>query len=127
MTAYLEEEGEILIGDVHVRVAALGLVLLHRGLAPAEGVLVDLGLDLLGAVRQEDGGVGVGRGHLGLRPLERGSCDSLHDSLVTAYLERGEEGAVDEGGLEVAQPGRHVPGHPEVGVLVSRVNILTHN
>ena len=60
-------------------------------------------------------------------PLERDSCDSLHDSLVTAYLERGEEGAVDEGGLEVAEPGRHVPGHPEVGVLVSRVNILIHN
>ena len=127
MTAYLEEEGEILIGDVHVRVAALGLVLLHRGLAPAEGVLVDLGLDLLGAVRQEDGGVGVRGGHLGLRPLERDSCDSLYDSLVTAYLERGEEGAVDEGGLEVAEPGRHVTGHPEVGVLVSRVNILIHN
>ena len=25
---------------------------------------------------------------------------------------------MDEGGLEVAEPWRHIPGHPEVGVLV---------
>ena len=69
--------------------------------------------------------LGAGRGDV--HGILHDSCDSLHDSLVTAYLERGEEGAVDEGGLEVAQPGRHVTGHPEVGVLVSRVNILIHN
>ena len=50
----LEEEGQILVGDVHIRVPALSLVLLYCRLASAEGVLVDLILNLLSAVRQKD-------------------------------------------------------------------------
>jgi hypothetical protein len=35
----------------------------------------------------------------------------------TMHLQRWEEARQDEGRLEAAQLGRHVPGHPEVGVL----------
>ena len=59
-----------------------------------------LGLDLLGRVREEDGGVGVAGAHLGLGPLQGG-----------------EEGRVQQGWLRVADPGGHVSGHPEVWVL----------
>ena len=52
-------------------------------------------LDLLGRVGEENGGVCIASGHLGL-----------------GSLEGGEEGGMQEGGLEVAQPGRHVTGHP---------------
>ena len=38
----LEEEGEVLVADVHLSVAAHSPVLLHRVLAPGEGVLVHL-------------------------------------------------------------------------------------
>merc|ERR1719431_243670 len=74
----LAEEAEVLVADVHLGVAALGPVLLHRVLPAGEGVLVNLVLDLLGR----------------------------------------EEGGMQEGRLQVTQPGGHVPGHPEVGVLV---------
>lgn len=66
-----------------------------RGLGRAH-----LGLDLLGCVREEDGGVGVAGAHLGLGPLQGR-----------------EEGRVQEGWLGVADPWGHVPGHPEVWVL----------
>ena len=59
-----------------------------------------LGLDLLGRVCEEDGGVGVASAHLGLGPLQGR-----------------EEGRVQEGWLGVADPGGHIPGHPEVWVL----------
>ena len=58
----LEEEPEVLEADVNITIASLLLVLLDGGSPSAEGVLVDLVLDLLGRVRQVDGGVGVGEG-----------------------------------------------------------------
>lgn len=58
--------------------------------------------DLLGGVGEEDGGVCVTGTHLGLGPLQ---C--------------GEEGGMQQGRFGVANPGGHVTGHPEVGVLVA--------
>ena len=60
-------------------------------------------LDLLGCVCEEDGRVGVAGRHLGL-----------------SSLKRGEEGGVEQRRLGVADPGSHVTGHPEVGVLGER-------
>lgn len=59
-----------------------------------------LGLDLLGRVREEDGGVGVAGAHFGLGPLQGG-----------------EEGRVQQGWFGVSNPGGYVPCHPEVRVL----------
>lgn len=59
-----------------------------------------LGLDLLGRVGKEDGGVGVAGAHLGLGPLQGG-----------------EEGRVQQGWFRIADPGGDVPRHPEVRVL----------
>lgn len=59
-----------------------------------------LGLDLLGGVREEDGGVGVAGAHLGLGPLQSG-----------------EEGGVQQGWFRVADPGGDVSCHPEVWIL----------
>lgn len=59
-----------------------------------------LGLDLLGRVREEDGGVGVAGAHFGLGPLQGR-----------------EEGRVQQGWFGVPDPGGYVPRHPEVRVL----------
>ena len=67
-----------------------------------EGVLVDLVLDLGRGVREEDGGVRVAGGHLGL-----------------GSLEGGEEGGVDESRFEEAQTRSDVSGHPEVWILIN--------
>lgn len=59
-----------------------------------------LGLDLLGRVGEEDGGVGIAGTHLGL-----------------CALQGREEGRVQQGWFGIADPRGHVPRHSEVGVL----------
>ena len=79
----IQEEVEELVTDVHLYtrnetatriivylcVTALFPVFLHSVLSSREGVLVDLGLDLLGRVSQVDGAGGVAGRHLGLGSL----------------------------------------------------------
>lgn len=62
-----------------------------------------LGLDLLGSVCEEDGGVGVAGTHFGLGPLQGG-----------------EEGGVQQGWFRIADPGGDISRHPEVRVLGER-------
>ena len=78
--------------------------------ASTEGILVDLGLYLVGRVREEDGGVRVRGGHLGLGPLEGG-----------------EEGGVDEGRFEESKTRSNISGHPEVGILINGTGDETGN
>lgn len=66
-------------------------------------MLVDLGLDLLGRVCEEDGGVGITGTHFGLGPLQGR-----------------EEGRVQQGWFRVADPGGHIPRHSEIRVLGER-------
>ena len=75
---------------------------LHSVLSSREGVLVDLGLDLLPCVRHEDARVRVARAHLPAVPLERREEDALY-----------------QGGLMVPKLWDDVPGHAKVGVLVN--------
>lgn len=63
-----------------------------------------LALDLLGCVREEDGGVGVTGTHLGL-----------------SALQGREEGRVQQGRFRMADPGGHVPRHSEVWILGRRL------
>ena len=68
----LEEEAQVLVTDVDVRVPAKPSVLFLR-LAPAtEPVAVDLVLDLIRRIIHVYARVGVRRAHLGLRALQRG-------------------------------------------------------
>jgi len=50
----LEEEGEVLIGDVDITVAPLGTVLFYRGAAPRERIVVDLVFDGVGVIGEVD-------------------------------------------------------------------------
>ena len=86
---------------MYLCIATLLSVLLNSVFSSRESVLVDLGLDLLGRVGQVDGAGGVTGRHLGLRALH---CR--------------EERAVKESRFEVAKSWSHIPGHPEVRVLV---------
>lgn len=63
-----------------------------------------LALDLLGCVREEDGGVGVTGTHLGL-----------------SALQGREEGRVQQGRFRMADPGGHIPRHSEVWILGRRL------
>ncbi len=65
----IEEEAEVLEGDVHVWIPPVLGMELGRVPAPREGVAVDLVLDLRGCVGEVDGRVGVGRRHLAPRSL----------------------------------------------------------
>jgi hypothetical protein len=67
--------------------------------APGQGA-AHLGLDLLGRVSEEDGGVGVTGTHLGLGPLQSR-----------------EEGRVQQSWLRISNPGGDIPCHPKVRVL----------
>lgn len=75
---------------------------------PACSPHAHLALDLLGRVSEEDGGVGVTGTHLGL-----------------SALQGREEGRVQQGRLRMADPGGHVPGHPEVWVLGEKAWVKT--
>lgn len=97
----LEEEGEVLEGDVHVAIPSLLPVFLHCHPTSGVRVLVDLRLDLFWCVGQVNGCCGVARTHLCLRSLEGW-----------------DEPRVYECGLGAANSWGHIPRHPEVWVLV---------
>lgn len=97
----LQEEPEVLVRDVDVRVPAQPSVLLLRLLPAREPVPVDLVLDLVRRVRHVDARVLVRRAHLRLRALQRR-----------------EELGVDQRRLGVLELHRDVPRQPEVRVLV---------
>lgn len=78
--------------------------LLTQAALPGHAHLV---LDLLGRVREEDGGVGVAGTHFGLGPLQRR-----------------EEDGVEQRWFGVADPGGDVPRHPEVRVLGAEGGLL---
>ena len=99
----IQEEPEVLIRDVHIRVPTEPPVLLDRLLSAREAVLVDLVLDLRGRVVHVYARVHVRRAHLRLRALERG-----------------EELGVQQRGLRVLELHGDVARQPEVRVLVDR-------
>lgn len=82
---------------VSVHLCACGSA--HTG-CPSVRDSAHLGLDLLGCVGEEDGGVGVTGTHFGLGPLQGG-----------------EEGRVQQGWLRIANPRGDVSRHPEVRIL----------
>jgi len=69
LVVILEEETEVLVGNVNVWVASIQFVQLHSFSSSREGVLVDLVLDLVWGVGHVDGGVLVTRTHLGVVSL----------------------------------------------------------
>ena len=97
----LQEECQILIRNIHLRVAPELPMLFLRLASARESVLVDLILDLVRRVAHEDARIWVRRAHLRLRPLE---CR--------------EEPRVQEGGLRVFELLRDVAREAEVRVLV---------
>ena len=68
----LQEEAQVLIANVDVRVTAQSPVLFLRLLAPAEPMAVDLIFDLIGRVAHVYARVDVGGAHLCLRALQSG-------------------------------------------------------
>lgn len=103
LVVVLEEEAQVLIADVDVRIPAQPPVLFLRLAPPAEPVAVDLVLDLVGRVVHVYARVDVGRAHLRLRTLQRG-----------------EEFRVQQGRLGVPQLLGDVARQAEVGILVDR-------
>lgn len=68
----LKEEFQILIGHIDAHIATIGTMLLNCLTATSFGVLVDLGLDLVGLVRNEDRAAANTTTHFGLLALQRG-------------------------------------------------------
>lgn len=106
----LQEETEILVRNIHIRVPSQSPMLLLRLLASRKPVLVDLVLDLVRCVAHEDTRVRVGRAHLRLRALQ---C--------------GEELGMQERRFRVFQFGSDVAGEAEVGILVDGTGDETRN
>ena len=65
----LQEEVEIVEGDVHSEIAAIELQLFQSFGCATEGVLFDFIRDLLGSVSEEDAGVGIAAAHFGAEAL----------------------------------------------------------
>lgn len=64
------KKGQVLVGDIHFRIAPVLSMLLDGILATRKGVLVDLGLDLFRGIRHKDGRCRHRSGHFRARTLQ---------------------------------------------------------
>jgi hypothetical protein len=122
-----EEEGQVLIRDVDVRVSAVFTLLFRAGLPAGEGVLVDFLLTVRGVVlsafndaRGKSSTHGRdGHGVRSIVHVDRARVDaSTH--LASRSTERGKELGMDERRFLVPEPPGDVSGNAKVWVLVDR-------
>jgi hypothetical protein len=97
----LEEESEVLVGDIDVEICSVLLMFFKSGTSSRESVFIDFLLDVLVRVGQED---------------RRGWVAGSH--LLVLAEDRGEELGVDASRLEVLDSDSNVSGHSEVRVLI---------
>jgi hypothetical protein len=97
----LEEEAQVLICNIDLRISSQPPMLFFRLLTTRESMLIDLILQLIRSIRHEDTRVDITGAHLGLRPLESR-----------------EEFGMDERGLGILEFLSNVACQTEVRILV---------
>lgn len=102
LSIVVHEVLQVVVRDVDIRVAAVLAVLFNSFTTAAEGVSVDLVLDLIGGVGQQDGALCDGGGHLAL-----------------GTLQSREELGVKQGWLGVLELVGDVASETEVGILIN--------